>query len=263
MTTNMTTTRPNTAHGDRTAEPTAWLLTGLEMRKMLDTRSGFWLSLAVGVGAVLTVVVQLIWADPETADLASYFANLLVPVAILLPVLGILTFTSEWSQRTALTTFVLVPRRQRVVVAKLVAGVGFATVSVVASLLLALVGNAAAIGLDRATGSWRLPASAIACALLFQVLGVLLGMAFGMLLLNSPAAVVLYFILPTAWQVATAAIDAIRDAAAWLNLQGAMQPLVDGGMDGRGWAQLSTSALVWIAVPLGLGTIRVLRAEVK
>ena len=62
--------------------------------------------------------------------------------------LGILSITSEWSQRTALTTFALVPRRERVVAAKLAAVVLAALASVLASLAVAAVGTLVA----RATG---------------------------------------------------------------------------------------------------------------
>ena len=41
-------------------------------------------------------------------------------MSLILPVLGILLVTSEWSQRTGLTTFALVPQRERVIVAKLI-----------------------------------------------------------------------------------------------------------------------------------------------
>ena len=41
-------------------------------------------------------------------------------MGILLPVLGILLVTSEWSQRTAMVTFTLEPSRSRVIAAKFV-----------------------------------------------------------------------------------------------------------------------------------------------
>ena len=40
---------------------------------------------------------------------------------ILLPIIGILLVSSEWSQRTALITFTLVPKRMRVMSAKIAA----------------------------------------------------------------------------------------------------------------------------------------------
>jgi len=48
----------------------------------------------------------------------SYLAFAAVGLTILLPVVSILTLTSEWSQRTALTTFTQEPRRTRVINAK-------------------------------------------------------------------------------------------------------------------------------------------------
>ena len=44
-------------------------------------------------------------------------------MSLLLPVMGILLVTSEWSQRTDMTTFALEPHRSRVIMAKLVTGV--------------------------------------------------------------------------------------------------------------------------------------------
>ncbi len=51
----------------------------------------------------------------------------LVPVDLILPVVGIMAMTSEWTQRTALTTFTLSPRRIPVLFAKLVAAIALAT----------------------------------------------------------------------------------------------------------------------------------------
>ena len=45
----------------------------------------------------------------------------LAPVDMILPAIGILAMTSEWTQRTALTTFTLSPRRIPVLFAKLLA----------------------------------------------------------------------------------------------------------------------------------------------
>jgi hypothetical protein len=51
------------------------------------------------------------------------------PATVLLPIVGILPVSSEWSQRTALITFTLVPRPMQVLVAKLVAGPALALVA--------------------------------------------------------------------------------------------------------------------------------------
>ena len=53
---------------------------------------------------------------------------------IILPVLAILLVTGEWSQRTALTTFTMEPRRERVVLAKLAAALIAGVTAVIISL---------------------------------------------------------------------------------------------------------------------------------
>ncbi|HST83011.1 MAG TPA: hypothetical protein VLL08_14855 [Kineosporiaceae bacterium] len=245
------------------ARPGLARLTVVEMRKMVDTRAGFWLLVSIGLISLLAVIAQLIWGDADARNLTDYFSLSLYPVGILLPVLGILTVTSEWSQRTALATFTLVPERHRIVIAKLAAATVFGALSLLASLLFSAFGTALGILLRDSAGSWSMPASNLFQALLFQVLGVVMGVAFGMLLMNTPLAIVLYFMLPTVWQILTSVITAIRDAAEWLDLNGAMEPLSLGTLHGEGWGKLATSTLVWIVVPLVLGTIRLIRREVK
>jgi ABC-2 type transport system permease protein len=259
--------RPDWSARDGSVEPPArpslLRLTGLEMRKMVDTRAGFWLLVVIGLGSLAVVVIQLIWGGQENGNLDQYFQISLLPVAVLLPVLGILTVTTEWSQRTALTTFTLVPERHRVAIAKYAAAVVFAVVSVVASLLVSAFGNVLAILLDRGDGQWNLTATMLSQALLLQLLGVLMGVGFGMLLMNTPLAIVLYFVLPTVWQLLTATISGIQDTAEWLDLNAAMEPLAGGSVAGDDWGKLATSSVVWIVVPMVLGTIRLLRREVK
>jgi ABC-2 type transport system permease protein len=262
-----TVTRPDWSPRDGSAEPprrpSVLRLTGLEMRKMVDTRAGFWLLMIIGLGSLAVVAIQLIWGGDGGGSLQDYFEFALLPVGILLPVLGILTVTSEWTQRTALTTFTLVPERHRIVIAKFTAAVVFAVLSVIITLLVSAVGTVLSGILDRGQGTWNLSMSMLGQAVLLQVLNVVMGVAFGMLLMNTPVAIVLFFMLPTVWSILTAQIDAIRDAAEWLNLNGAMAPLADGSMSGDEWAKLATSSVVWIVVPMVLGTLRLLRREVK
>jgi len=262
-----TVTRPDWSPRDGSAEPprrpSLLRLTGLEMRKMVDTRAGFWLLVIIGLASLAVVAIQLIWGGDDGGNLKDYFQFALIPEGILLPVLGILTVTSEWSQRTALTTFTLVPERHRIVVAKFAAATVFAVMSVIISLLVSVVGTALSGALDRGEASWSLPMALLSQAVLLQVLNVVMGVAFGMLLMNTPVAIVLFFMLPTVWSILTDLIDAVRDAAEWLNLSGAMSPLGDGSTSGDQWAKLATSALVWIVLPMVLGTLRLIRREVK
>ena len=94
--------------------PTFPRLTLVELRKMVDTRAGFWLQLIVA-GLTLTVVTLFcIFGDTDELIFRDMFALAVFPASLLLPIVGILLVTSEWTQRTALITFTLVPKRMRV-----------------------------------------------------------------------------------------------------------------------------------------------------
>ena len=129
-------------------------LTAVELRKMVNTRSGFWLPIGV---ALLTVAVALI-ASANHGGRDATFTHVLhataQPAAFLLPVMGMLLICGEWSQRTTLTTFTLVPSRWRVIGAKLGASMIVSTIALVVCLLLTVV-SAAALG--HAPGRHRQP----------------------------------------------------------------------------------------------------------
>ena len=101
----------------------------VELRKMFDTRSGFWLLASIVITGLLTMVATIAFA-PD-ADLTYYnFAKAIgFPMTVVLPIIAILAITSEWSQRSGLTTFTLVPHRNRVVSAKAVSSVAVAIAS--------------------------------------------------------------------------------------------------------------------------------------
>src|SRR3954462_13129704 len=91
------------------ARPGLGRLVAVELRKMVDTTAGFWLQVAIPALTVVVVVAPLLGGDAANHTFQSVLDVGLQPAAILLPVLGILLVTSEWSQRTGLITFALVP----------------------------------------------------------------------------------------------------------------------------------------------------------
>jgi ABC-2 type transport system permease protein len=234
-------------------------LTRVEVRKLVDTRSGFWLLAVIALGLTAVVAGTLI---KDRSDLGDFFPMSMAPTAYLLPILGILTVTTEWSQRTALTTFTLVPERHRTAIAKIAAGLIFSLAAVVTGLLAAVIGNRLGAVLHRGSSAWDLSATMMAEVTLFQLCSVLLGLAFGLLLLNTPAAIVLYFVLPYGFEVLTNS-PVIMHAIGWLDFNSALNPLTDGTMHGQGWAKLATAALIWIVIPLALGLTRLVKQEVK
>jgi ABC-type transport system involved in multi-copper enzyme maturation permease subunit len=237
-------------------------LVRVELRKMLDTRAGRWL--VIGIGAVIaTAVTVLLVQDGGQHPFSDYLQATTMPMAILLPVVGILAVTSEWSQRTALVTFTLEARRTRVAWAKTLAALVVGLVAVAFSFALGAAAHASAIALRGATGDWEIAGTAVLGAGGYVLLGLLQGVGFGMLLRNTPAAVVAYFVLPTGWSLAGELVAQVRTASEWLDLNRTMQPLFTGSLTGEQWAQLGTSVAVWVALPLAAGMWWITRAEVK
>ncbi|GII77460.1 hypothetical protein Sru01_24420 [Sphaerisporangium rufum] len=253
--------RPGTSRASRQAS--IWCLTTVELRKTSDTRAGTALLAAIAVVAAGRLVAQLFIGEAADRDLTGFFHAAMLPVSLLLPVLGILLVTSEWSQRTAQTTFTLVPHRGRVVLAKAAAAVLLTVLAVAVSLALAALANAVAAPLVEADGSWALDMRTLAYGLLYQLVGVCVGLGVGMLLLNSAAALVVYYILPTVWSLVAGLVESLKAAARWLDLTVTTQPLLAGEMTAEAWRRLGTSFALWGLLPLVLGTIRLLRSEVK
>ena len=135
-------------------------LVGVELRKILDTRAGFWMQVATVALTALVVIVRLAVGDAADHTFASVLTVGLKPAAVLLPVAGILLVTSEWSQRTGMITFALVPVRSRVVGAKLIASLVLAVAMLAVSVGIVAAGVlVASPGVD---GAWSDAATLIA-----------------------------------------------------------------------------------------------------
>ena len=124
-----------------------------------------------------------------------------MPQAILMPIIGILMVTSEWSQRTGLTTFVLEPRRSRVTQAKIGAAVLLGVAMVTFAMAVGALATLLSQVIRGGDPSWSVSALSLGGINFGQLVGVLMGLAFGMVLQNSPAAIVAYLGLPTLWSI--------------------------------------------------------------
>ncbi len=193
-------------------------LVAVELRKMVDTRSGRWLLISIGGLVALVMAIILATAnDPDIASFANLFKVAQLPVSIILPVLGVLAATSEWSQRTVLGTFSLVPSRGRVLAAKVLASLVLATGAALVSIVIAAVAAVIAPAFTSVNADWNPGISNVGEALVYQWLCMLLGVALGTAFLNSALAIVLYFALPTIWSGITSAIKGLNDLQPWLD----------------------------------------------
>ncbi len=234
-------------------------LVRVELRKMADTRAGMWLLIGIAVLVGVVSTVFMITADQADRSFLKLIAAAAVPQMMLLPVLGILLVTSEWTQRTALVSFTLEPLRMRVVVAKVIAALVFG----LAAVLITLVVGAALTLIGGNDVAWNgAGAEAIGRLALVQEVMVLRGLAFGLVILNSAGALATYFILPTAVTLLTTAWTALHDVAPWINFDAGI--LLQGiPVSSEQWAQFGVTVLVWMAIPFAAGLFRVLRKEVK
>lgn len=249
--------------GRPTTRPPMRRLVKVELRKLTDTRSGRWLLVAIGLITAAVLVIFLIAGKVEDLTFASFVAAAATPQAVLLPVLGILTVTSEWGQRTALVTFTLEPNRSRVIAAKLSAVLVVGALAVVLSLALAAASNVLGIWLRDGRGSWAFGVSDLLEAGLGEVLALLQGFALGVLITSSAGAIVTYFALPLMWQAASAASEPIRKVAEWIDINTASAPLAMHDMTAEDWPRLMVATVIWIVVPLAIGWTRLLRRELK
>jgi hypothetical protein len=228
---------------------------------MSDTRAGRWLLIIIAVITVLTVGLLVGVGSADDHTLANFLLVTASPQGFLLPVLGVLLVTSEWGQRATLTTFTLVPHRGHVVAAKVIAAVLFGLAAIALAMALAAIG--ASVG--QAADPWgSFGIDDVGKFALLQTLGVLQGLAFGMLFLNTAAAIVTYFVVPIAFSILTSVVAGLRDVQPWIDPGTSQAPLLSGeSLTGEQWGQVATAALLWIGVPMALGALRILRAEVK
>ncbi|WP_026918366.1 ABC transporter permease [Gordonia shandongensis] len=242
-------------------------LTRVELRKLVDTRAGFWLIASMGLIAVLIGVIMLIANrnNPEDLTFDNFFMLMNQPTAFLLPVMAILLVTSEWSQRTALATFTMEPRRERIIAAKLIASVIAALGAVLAAAVVGAVATVIAQLTTSTSDAWSVSGLSILYAVVLQLAGLLLGFAFAAAFLNTPIAIVIYFVLPSIFTLAGNIIPWFRENLIdWISTDMTMIPFQDGGTaDGGDWLRFLVAYGLWIGVPLTFGIVRIMRSEVK
>ena len=252
---------PHTAAG-----PTGIPMTRLirvELRKLVDTRAGRWLLVGIALATVAAVAVYLFTADASELTFEHFVNVTVLPQSWLLPVLGIMAVTSEWTQRTGLVTHTLEPRRGRVLTAKFTATGLLGGMAVVLALGVAALANVLASVLLDGNGAWAYGIEGLGDTVLFQLLSLLAGLALGALLMNTAAAIALYFVLPTAFGLVFSMVDSLTGVAGWIDLATSQAPLFDHSIAGVEWLQLLATTTWWILLPLAAGLWRLLHREIK
>jgi hypothetical protein len=241
------------------ARPGLGRLVAVELRKMVDTRAGFWLQVATVALTAVVVIVRCMVGAAADHTFAAVLDVAILPAAALLPVAGILLVTSEWSQRTGLITFALVPVRSRVLVAKIVASLGLALAVLVATV--AVVAAGVLVASPGSAGAWADAAALIGQTAVFLTTGIVIGVAFGAMLLASAPALVVLFALPAAWMAAVS-LPFFGGIAPWVDTARALGPMHAEVMSATQWAHAGSALAIWMVLPLLIGAWRITRRAV-
>ena len=242
-------------------------VTRVELRKMFDTRSGFWLMASIVIAALVSTVATILFA-PES-DLTYYtFAKAIgFPMTVILPMIAVLSITGEWSQRSGLTTFTLVPHRSRVILAKVIASVTVGVASMLFALAIGVVGNLVGTTMAGTDLVWDVSVAHAVDIVIGSLLCLLTGTMLGLLFRSSPVALVAYFVyallVPTVSGLLATSQQGYRDLQPWVDLNYAQSFLFEGTLTGAQWAHLAVTVTVWLALPALIALRLVTRSEVK
>lgn len=251
---------PRTADHGRDHRPGLVQLSRVELRKMYDTRAGFWLLTSGLLLTLATALISVLTGDNDSHTFANVLDNCSQAINVLLPIVGILLVTSEWTQRTALLTFTLVPQRGRVLVAKLLASMVLGVIALLAVFVLSGVATA----IDPAdVNAWSLDGGLLAQLALFNMLAMAIGVGLGAAFQLSAPAIVASFVLPLGYGIVTELIKGLNGLGDWTDQTQTSAPLTDHILDGTEWAKVGTTTLVWLGIPMAVGAYRFIRGEIR
>ncbi|WP_141012801.1 ABC-2 transporter permease [Nocardioides sambongensis] len=239
----------------------------VELRKMFDTRSGFWLMASIVILSVVATAATIVFAPASDLDFETFASAIGIPMSVILPMIAILSVTGEWSQRTGLATFTMVPSRSRVIAAKWLLTVLVGVAGMAVALGVGALGNLVGSSIAGADVVWNISAREFGQIVLANSIGMLIGFTLGVLLRSSAAGIVGYFVYALVLPGVSSALASSQqwwaDHGAWFDLNMATYPLYDTALTSEQWAQLGATAAIWLVLPMVVGVWAVLRSEVK
>ncbi len=231
----------------------------VEFRKLLDNRSGkaiLGIALAAPVIALTWLLIQGTGGDESWRAYAQFTPAL----GLIIPLIGLFAMTSEWTQRTALSTFTLSPRRGRVLAAKFAAS--FTLAMAVVAVTVGLTAGATVLGgvIHGQTPSFEFFGGDVRGLVILTALQVIMAAGFGALAAQTAVAVAAFLVAPTLWAVVGNAVFGVN--AQWLHVFHAYDRL-SGDQPFTELPQTLTAIAVWVVLPTTIGVWRSLRREVK
>jgi ABC-2 type transport system permease protein len=239
----------------------------VELRKMFDTRSGFWLIASIVITGLIATIATVAFAPDQYLTYYNFTKAVGYPITAILPMIALLSITSEWSQRSGLTTFTYVPSRRRVIWAKTLSSVTVAVASMVFAFAAGAVGNVVGSTIAGTPTVWDLSVAHASTIVLGNLVSLSIGTMLGMLLRSSAGGLVTYFVLvllvPNLSGLLAQSQDGFKHVQPWVDLTFAQTALFEGMHSGAQWAHLASTVGIWIVLPGIFGLRRAMRSEVK
>jgi ACR3 family arsenite efflux pump ArsB len=103
---------------------------------------------------------------------------------------------------------------------------------------------------------------------LFNLVGMAIGFTLGVVLRNSAAAIVGYFVVSLVLPGILVLLAQVRswfeDLQPWIDWNETQVALLEGATNtGEEWAMLASTTMIWIVIPLVVGLLSLRRSEVK
>jgi ABC-2 type transport system permease protein len=130
------------------------------------------------------------------------------------------------------------------------------------------LGNLAGSALAGVDTVWNISLATAPQIVLGNLVGMTIGFTLGVVLRNSAAAIVGYFVvslvLPGILVLLAELHDWFSDLQPWIDWNYTQVVLFEGGTDtAREWAMLGSTTALWIVLPLVIGLLSLRRSEVK
>jgi ABC-2 type transport system permease protein len=238
----------------------------VELRKMFNTRSGFWLNASIGITGLVATIATIAFAPDKDLTYYTFAKAIGFPITVILPMVALLSITSEWSQRSGLTTFTYVSNRGRVVWAKTLSSITVAVASMLFAFAVGAVGNLVGSSIAGTSTVWDLSVGHALTIVLGNLTCLLTGTMLGMLLRSSAGGLVTYFVIsllvPTMSGLLATSQDWYQKVQPWVDLNFAQASLFEGMHTGAQWAHIASTVVIWIVLPGILGLRLVMRSEV-
>ena len=236
----------------------------IELRKYAGTRGGRAVLVVTGALTVLLGVVGALVADGDPLLVSRAVTYPMTMLEIGLPIIVVLLFTAEWSNRDAVQTFLLRPRRGVVLRSKCLA----AAVVLLAGLALGLATSLLAVGVRSLVTATPVSLAGLTGAdgaLTRSVLTTLLYGAFavGVGLLVARTAIGLVVYLGAISLLETMLALGLGERSVWLSLSQAVGRVSSVDVHAADLPSLVTSMGLWIVLPLLLGSFAFLRREAR